>query len=359
MTTNAETYLAQVRAALSDLPTAERDDLLEDLPGHLAETLAETGEPLEARLGTPAAYAAELRASAGFPAPGSGAAGAGRLSVAAGSVADAVAGRVVRLRATARELPYGQQVLAFLPELRPGWWVLRGYLLVAVPAALGVVLEIGFPPFVTLLGSDLLGLATTIAAILWSVRLGRRSAGLPVRRRQLVVTANLALVLVCAFAAVGLRAQIGYNTGQLVSSADTSYLQGPNGGLSNIYAFDSLGRPLRDVQLFDQDGRPIDTLLLQAPDGSYAEPVRALDENGAEVRNVFPRTLKAEAYGPNGSYVEVVPPPAIAPRRLVAPSPSPSLMASTAPSPSPMASTSPSPSARPTSGPTPGPTPTR
>ena len=38
---NAETYLAL--ASLADLPAAESDELLEDLPGHLTETLAEPG----------------------------------------------------------------------------------------------------------------------------------------------------------------------------------------------------------------------------------------------------------------------------------------------------------------------------
>lgn len=72
------------------------------------------------------------------------------------------------------------------------------------------------------------------------------------------------------------------------------------------------------MQLFDQDGRPINTLLPQAPDGSYAEPVRALDEYGTEVRNGFPRTLQTEVYRLDGTYgVEPVLSPA-PPRLAVA-----------------------------------------
>jgi hypothetical protein len=62
-------YLASVRAALSDLPAEERDELCEDLEQHLVEVAAESDEPLSARLGSPESYAAELRASAGLGAP--------------------------------------------------------------------------------------------------------------------------------------------------------------------------------------------------------------------------------------------------------------------------------------------------
>ena len=317
---NAETYLAMVRASLADLPAAERDDLLEDLPGHLIETLAETGGL--AQLGSPQAYAAELRSSAGLPPGPIVPDRPRRVSEAASSFAGAVGERASRLAAAVGEQPYGRQMLAFLPELRPGWWVLRGYLLTAVPAAFGLLFDLGVPPFVTLFGSDALGLVATAVAVVASVRLGRRTTGAPLPRRQLVVAGNVALVGLCLVAGAGLRAQIGFNEG-VVYAADTSYLQGPDGGISNIYAFDADGRQLTDVQLFDQEGRPLDTLLLQAPDGSYAEPVRALDEYGTEVRNVFPRTLRSEVYREDGTYgVEDVPTPAIAPRRLASPSPS-------------------------------------
>lgn len=354
--TEAAAYLAEVRTALDDLTPAERDDLLEDLPGHLVEILADAGGPLAVRLGTPQTYAAELRASAGLRPRGAPPVRPHPLSSAAGALADDVSAWGRRLRDAALDLPFGPQVAAFLPELWPGWWVLRGYLAVAVPAAFGIFFGFGVLPFLTLFGSDLLGAVAVVAAVVWSVRLGRRSSALPVRRRQVVATGNLALVLLCVLAAVSLRSQVGYNTQISYAAADTSYLQGPNGGISNIYAFDSLGRPLRDVQLFDQDGRAIDSLLLQAPDGRYAEPVRTLDENGVEVGNVFPRTLKAETYGSEGPYVEEVRPPAIAPRRLADASPSPSPSPSASPSPSSTASPSPLPSGSPAASAAPTPT---
>ena len=59
-------YLAAVRDALADLPAAERDDLLVEVEASLADAAAESGGALAARLGEPAAFAAELRSAAGL-----------------------------------------------------------------------------------------------------------------------------------------------------------------------------------------------------------------------------------------------------------------------------------------------------
>jgi uncharacterized membrane protein len=68
------TYLAQVRAELSDLPPGELEDVLDDVAGHLAEVAGEfeqepTATALQERLGTPRQYADELRTAAGYPPP--------------------------------------------------------------------------------------------------------------------------------------------------------------------------------------------------------------------------------------------------------------------------------------------------
>jgi uncharacterized membrane protein len=49
------TYVEAVRTALGDLPPATRDELLEDLPEHLAEVQAEGTGSLVDRLGSPEA----------------------------------------------------------------------------------------------------------------------------------------------------------------------------------------------------------------------------------------------------------------------------------------------------------------
>jgi len=60
MNTGARDYLTELRAALADLPSAEVEAIVEDVRPQLAEDAG--------RLGTPAEYAAELRAAAGLPA---------------------------------------------------------------------------------------------------------------------------------------------------------------------------------------------------------------------------------------------------------------------------------------------------
>ena len=59
-------YVEAVRAALAGLPETTRNELLEDLPEHLAEVAADGIGTLTERLGPPSVYAAELLASAGF-----------------------------------------------------------------------------------------------------------------------------------------------------------------------------------------------------------------------------------------------------------------------------------------------------
>ena len=61
-------YVSAVRAALSDLSLEEVEDLTAGMDADLGELLAERGGTLEVALGSPQAYAAELRTAAGLPA---------------------------------------------------------------------------------------------------------------------------------------------------------------------------------------------------------------------------------------------------------------------------------------------------
>jgi len=58
-------YLAELRYELADLPAAEIEDVILDVTPQLTE-IAEDGESIAARLGTPEEYAAELRGAAGL-----------------------------------------------------------------------------------------------------------------------------------------------------------------------------------------------------------------------------------------------------------------------------------------------------
>src|SRR2546423_13097712 len=113
-------YASAVRDALEPLPEAQRESLLEDLENHLAEVASESGVSLQERLGRPEDYAAELRSAYGA---GNDASSSGRH----GSLRDRAAALLKMV--AAGTLPY-PDLRALLPELRPGWWVLRAYLVV-------------------------------------------------------------------------------------------------------------------------------------------------------------------------------------------------------------------------------------
>jgi hypothetical protein len=115
-------YLGGVRAALADLDAGVRDGLLEDLPEHLAEVAAADASPLQARLGSPATFAAELRSAAGL---------ASTLPAAKPtdpSLSTADLARVFLQRADrslGRMVGY-ESVREFLVVLQPTWWLIRG-----------------------------------------------------------------------------------------------------------------------------------------------------------------------------------------------------------------------------------------
>src|SRR5688500_18231456 len=116
-----KTYTAAVAARLADLPADERDDLMADLEQHLHEVLAEGEGTLTERLGTPETYAAELRASAGLP--------------------ERSGDARRRIFSNIKERPLVKETVAFLPELRPGWWVLRAVIVAAAMVRLWTSFE--------------------------------------------------------------------------------------------------------------------------------------------------------------------------------------------------------------------------
>jgi hypothetical protein len=244
-------YLYAVRAALGDLPESTRDELLEDLPEHLAEVLAEAGGTLVERLGPPEAYAAELRASAGFvggfpdpPAPGRFA----ELRVVALRRLRTVDVRIGPL------LGY-ERASEFVLLLRPAWWVLRGYLLAMVVAwalddsgqPMGLLPRIG--------GSEIVALMLLGAAVLGSIWLGRRSftSAAPWPRYALYAgTTVLVLVAIGGF----------FNADSSTRDArysDVNYDSYGNvySGVEDVFVYDQQGRLIPGARLFDQNGTPI------------------------------------------------------------------------------------------------------
>lgn len=289
----AEEYLDGVRAALADLPAPEVAEILDDVRAHLADLTAELDgdadvAALTGRLGPPSAYAAELRAAAGYPAAepeesGRPRHGLARLAVlapaagglvfllgaAAGEPAVVLAGLLIgglALPIVIRDGP-GVPSVAALPEVRwllgvrpagtttrtvtdfvaslqPAWWVVR-----AIAAAALVVAAFfgGGAPAVLLLA---------VLAVPVSIWVGHRTR----RDRRLlwaVVPLNALAALVLLWMLVD---------GMPDESSSSSYpvslpglWQDGDREIRDIRPVDADGNPLSGVYLFDQDGMPIDT----------------------------------------------------------------------------------------------------
>lgn len=282
-------YLARVSAALADLPAGEVDDIVTDV----AVQLEESEDPAELeRLGSPEAYAAELRLAAGYADRSQSearparrgregiwllglasvlAAGVGFFGASAGGGAGivvAVLGLVampagvgwfaVRGRSGLRELPevvavrrVGQRVVERAPEswvelavsLRPAWWVLR--------ACLASVL------LLRVVGVSSVLLPVVLAALLvgpsvWLARCSRGDRGwswIAIPLNVLAVGVLLAMPFVARTYAYASTSSAGYY--DPAPAAETGL------SVSNVYPFDASGRPLTDVYLYDQDGQPI------------------------------------------------------------------------------------------------------
>lgn len=280
-------YASAVRAAFADLPGPDRELLLEDLEDHLQEVAAEAGGPLADRLGRPEAYAAELRASAGLPAPGA----LGRRRTGSWLRETWGAQQAGRLWQAASTHPAGRAVLEFLPELRPAWWVLRGYLAVQAACVALSLLDanlggLSFPiprPF----GSRVLGLLAVAGAVAGSVALGRRGTS----RRGLVALGNAGLGLFAVLMLLELGAGEAYDD-QYHPEFVTTYsepalgLRANGREITNIFPFDADGKPLQGVFLIDQDGDPV---VATHNDDPNLEARLPLDGDGNEVENRYPQ----------------------------------------------------------------------
>ncbi|MEV0649215.1 hypothetical protein AB0I28_28565 [Phytomonospora sp. NPDC050363] len=168
-------YIAAVEDSLSDLPPHIRGELIGDLVDHLTEIAGETttAVPLAARLGPPEGYAAELRATLPartavpmpHPLPHQGFAPARTASM---DWADAVDRADLALGGFAGYPRFSELCRA----LRPGWWALRGALLVQFPLSyflLGGGGHVVLYSSIALLPLGLLYAAGALA----SIRLGR------------------------------------------------------------------------------------------------------------------------------------------------------------------------------------------
>jgi hypothetical protein len=296
-----DAYLAGVAAALADLASDDRQDLLDELGTHLDELSHETDAPLESRLGTPADYAAELRASAGLPPAGA------RKNVALVWAA--------RLR-PALDRPSIRATREFLASLRPAWWVLRAWVLVGTLALWAERPPRWSPRLIVIprIGNGTTGLVLTVAAIVISVQLARHRlrTGGAVRNVSLLVNATALVALLptlfsLAAASENTACCVSY---QVVEQTPTKGVYAHGERLRNIYTYDGAGKLVNDVRLYDEHGRPLDLDLR-----SDANRRVLFDSTGVAVQNTYPiryfepgtRTVTSPFAGPS-----IVVPPLVA-----------------------------------------------
>jgi hypothetical protein len=323
-------YVAAVRAALTGLPEATREELLEDLPEHLAEVQAEGNGTLVERLGSPTAYAAELRAAAGFvggfPDPPS----TPRFPqlIEARDEALRVLGQVdVRVGPV---LGY-PKASDFLILLRPAWWVLRGYLIAMVIASVLGIGRIGLLP--RLGDSGLVALVLMAGCIVVSIWLGRQDFTAKRVPRVALRAGSAVLVLVALIGFAG--ADNSTRSGGPYYNDAGSYDPNPYSNVNDVFVYDSQGNLVPGARLFDQDGSPIQLGNAMCTDETTGET----EHSRAMGYPYCPESAPFAPWSPPS-------PSARASRsapQTVQPAPDPSLT----PTPTRSTSSSPSPSARP------------
>ncbi|MEU4446464.1 hypothetical protein AB0K14_34445 [Actinosynnema sp. NPDC050801] len=293
--TEVRHYLDGMREALADLPAAEVAEIMDDAGAHVTEVADEMGEEfslaaLTDRLGTPRAYADELRVAAGYPAPASPAAektevrstllarfalwslvagvvmafsfaltrGDGaELTVVVGLCAAAGALLVFRQHGLLADIARLPEVIALrdalargersdlykafasLRAFQPVWWVGRALLI----AAGGLLMYRPTTGFVLALALAALSLVAGPKA-----RTDRRWLWI-----SLPATGFALGVLLLVLGTLATR----FDSYPFGNPAPVTYHQSPPTP-GNIYVFDKDGKPLTDVHLYDEDGRPLD-----------------------------------------------------------------------------------------------------
>jgi hypothetical protein len=315
----AQDYLAAVEHELADLPVDDRSALLEDLALHLGALAAEDDDrPIAVRLGPAAAYAADLRAAAGLPARGSGARSA---AVDLHARLDGF----LAMPAVRRVVPAAREVRRLLGELRPAWWVLRGYLLVLVPCLHERDGVSDFPAPAPL-DSHVVGALLVVLAVTGSVALGRRSVARPLGGLVGVLGAVLLFASFVAWESSGVSrgGSSGMPDPGAVDQALGSYpLLSRSGPVTDVLPYAADGTPLEGVLLYDQDGRPLQVGLQQWwADGCARVLEQPLAADGVPVPHSFPQSyalaphLDPDAVGgsavPAGRCLTGVPRPEVA-----------------------------------------------
>jgi uncharacterized membrane protein len=361
----AAAYVDAVRAELADLPPDEVAEIVDDVADHLEQVVAELGDivtpaALADRIGSPAAYAAELRAAAGFPAPTGGprrgdrsrraqrflATWVIRIALAIGVTGTAislvdgywypefwlVAAMLVAVAGggwlvlsgpsrepaeVLRELPdlaraerryglvastaWGSATTEFGASLRPAWWVVRGWVAASV-----LIFFVGRDPAFPIdrsVGAVLVLAAAIVASVWW----GRRSAagtveGWP-RLAQLAGNALLAIAVPMVVFSIG--QPTGYTYTHHEPVFDGFYH--PDGSpIVNLFPYGPDGHLLENVRLYDQEGRAVDNVYGIEWDADCAgaadgRPGNVFPRPSVELDPVTGRCVEVEFAAPFGA----------------------------------------------------------
>lgn len=231
--TDVAGFVAQVRAALADLPADDVDELTAGLAADLADARAESPDAWREGVGSPMVYAAELRSAAGLPPRVTG-------SSERKGLADLLHDR----RQAWQRSPLYPAARRWYGELRPGGWVLRGFI--------AGWLLVGWVTGSSLLATALVSLPFVVVSV-WIGLEARRGQGWA--RLLGGIGAGFAVFFGVLLGATQWGGTGGYE-GPSYASADLN-----NGGapIGNVYGFDADGNRVDGLRLFDQDGRPIRT----------------------------------------------------------------------------------------------------
>ncbi|TQL46535.1 hypothetical protein FB562_2057 [Homoserinimonas aerilata] len=241
-------FAAAVRAALDDLPADDLDELTEGLEADLLEQATDAGADFT--LGDPQAYAEELRAAAGLPQRDDRRTKRGEQFYAwLGEIPSTAAGRI-------RSTRFGSAALDFAVSLRPFWWVLRGWVVFQILARMFTSWEFHFalPPTAS-------GWLLLTSCLVVSIQWGRGRWLFWKWLHGVKILVSIIAVITLPFmgaAAVGTQSSIAHAREDYAMGAEPSSGLRMNGSdVTNIFAYDADGTPLREVQLFDQTGNPL------------------------------------------------------------------------------------------------------
>jgi hypothetical protein len=168
--------------------------------------------------------------------------------------------------------------------LQPGWWVLRGWLVTQLICIVQGSSEWkGVVPRYS--GSRAIGAAILVVAVIASVAFGRRSLRAGAWPRAVLTAISLA-VLVWGIAVLpGKLADHG--------NAGTMSIEPIGNDVTDMYVYDSTGKPVPHARIYDQNGNPVQLGDPYCADGTVSS---AIPTNGSYDPGAYDPNRQAWTY---------------------------------------------------------------